>query len=414
MSKFNLLYSSIQEFTPKGQMMAINFLKKNRQVLGQNYGFTKIPQMLIESGKLDSFEKELWDENYSIQNIINDNLRKTLPKLKYELQKIYNRQFEFNRSEQESSNFTKYLQENFSEKKFKLAKLFAQEEYSEKFALPILNFDITPEEVSKIIFAYNAISNKAYSQEIRKTLRSCDPQKLERSIPLELEQDIHKISCKIGKRYLTLYKILEPKSKDLRVKLIENIIKTKYNLDFVYLDNYDDAKNIYKSLSLIHKRNITLPKNIIVCPSELEVGGVNVLNPDGTSSIIITPSYLLEKNKQDALNNLKYTKARRFMNIALRFNDFNKYSTQYELHTPLHELLHTERIFPKYTIASLLPRRFNSTIDNLSLYAKNTKRCNVEEIRVELLAKKILLGLNKKEEELLDYIFKTYTVPQEA
>ena len=42
MSKIKLLYRAIHEFKPAGQDKALEFLKQNREILKQHYGFTKM------------------------------------------------------------------------------------------------------------------------------------------------------------------------------------------------------------------------------------------------------------------------------------------------------------------------------------------------------------------------------------
>ena len=412
MSKIKLLYRAIHEFKPAGQDKALEFLKQNREILKQHYGFTKIPQILVESKQLDTFEKELLDKDFSIVDIIKDIIRQSFPqKTRDDLKNIYDKHYVKSYIESANNNFVDLLKDNFTTKKTEIAEFFYKKDFTQKFCLPLLDAHIQPNQVSKILSEYFILLQEEASKKIENILKKCNAKKMWNSIPFEFEKEHFRISGEVGDEVLKLYKILLQKPSDKKVALIEKIIKTKYDLDFVHLDNYEDAMNIYKALKIASKNKSSIPKNIVVAPSEINNAGSNYKNSNGNNTILITPSYLLRKNLEDGLNGIEHNKIKRFFDAATKFNELTSYSTQASSHVALHEILHTNKIFPIYTIPTPLPQKFEATINNLSQYAQKQKNRNVEEIKVELLTKKLLQGLKQDEEELLEYIIKTYTVP---
>ena len=78
------------------------------------------------------------------------------------------------------------------------------------------------------------------------------------------------------------------------------------------------------------------------------------------------------------------------------------FSTDKPEHMVIHEFMHSKNPLPLCN--KKIPKQYKDCVDNLSNYASESFNRSNDEVRNELLTKQALDGLNKKEEELLNFL----------
>lgn len=291
------------------------------------------------------------------------------------------------------------IEHNFESKKQKVTEII------------LANSEILPSEYIKavkkiknsdeLIHAIRSFSGTVTNNIIKQYPEMFNKLIKEKKISLNDQKLMNKINTKAGKAYVNIIKAVTEPSKDSRVIQIENYIKKMYDMDYVHLESFEEAKNILAAIKIALRNNLPLPKNIIVSPYQpYMAGGVNI-GTGKSRSIIFLSSAERKNNTEEAYQKLVSPRAKEVAQ-QLRKSDEIYSSTKHPLHNYIHEICHCDQpfidIFP--VRVRKLPEKYQKTAQQVSEYAKQT----IMELEAELRTKKILASLSEEEEALLKFL----------
>lgn len=400
MSNVTIILNNIRKFTPKGQDLAIDFLKNNRQVLSRELGFADIPSLISSSQKYSQLSRELLSETDNINSIISAELWQVqTQKIRKSMDKIVSSFDDVARARQSEIPciLVRDLSDDFGTKKSNLMDFC---EVNSIDYLSQIRFAESPEEMCGIVKnLFTLIGNKAYEVSGLKAI--CD--KGIRKTP-EYFEALYRCQQIDGDLSLQLQKIILSPSKNKQVLALENLIKERFALDYIHIRDLEHGKQILEALEIAQKENLPIPQNVIVSPffnEKITTMGQHFSHTNGSNTICLKADVekeILDTIKDDDIR--LFHKANCFVN---RLDEESGYcSTSHPLHTILHEIIHGEtKVRKKITLTD----KFKLFIEKLTGYAKdNAKIGNFEETRTELRTKEVLEGLNSQEKEFLVFI----------
>ena len=389
----------MHQFSPKGQEMVLQFLKENKTTLKKDFGFAEFPRIISDKKMTDNFEKELLDKNNSIRSIITGILKKTfqtniLKKINRDNQlEVLGKveelayQVDGNQKYNPRGKGAFLATKHFEKKKQDLLELL--EKKCGKSARSLLD-GITPENIDNYFVKENIITSAYIMANPFKSFQTL----------LRNKKAMKQAGQELCDLMLEAQKILLDPNKDKRVRKIENILKTKYDFKYVYLDNIEDAVSMLKAVKLAKENNIPLVENIIISPYiKANKAGFNI--KQGNTIFINTNQGL--RSVIGYANRLNCEKDLRDAIIASSMDGtINQTSTSNSMHVFLHEFIHREN--PEQLLDITIPESFRETVSKLGSYAEDAFNKSNEEIRVELKVKQLLERLNPEEEELLNLL----------
>lgn len=400
MSNVTTILSALRKFTPKGQTMAISFLKENRERLALELGFADIPNLISGNHRYSQLSNEILNSDDSLASIVTSNLKSVqAQKITKNTKKIIDSYDEVINAR--TASIPHILVEDLSNSfRRKKSDLMVFCEANNIDYLSQVRSAGSPEEMCGIVKnLFMLCTNKAYETSGLKAI--CD--KGIRETP-EYFETLYKCQQIDGDLQLQLQKIIlsPPKNKDILA--LENLIKKKFGTDFVYVRDIEHGKQILEALEIAQRENLPIPQNIIVSPffnEKVTTAGQHFSHTNGQQTICIKADVEKEIINTIEDNDIRlFHKANCLMNRIEQENDYT--STSHPLHTILHEIIHGEK---KVRRKITLIEKFKTFISKLSGYAKeNAMSGNFEETRVELRTKEILDKLNCEEKEFLDFI----------
>ena len=397
MSNLQLLVNTFHQFTPNGQELLLKTLKDNRKLLNTPLGFARIPALLSDEGKISAIQNELTDKNNSVADIAYNMLEKfmTANSLNITFDKKLDETF------QQISEYMRFnprgkaafrASKHFEDKKKKVITFLESAKYNET-ANAVKEWE-NPCDADKLIpvFDFKSLMGDYLQQHPMITIKGI----LRNFLGLRTD----KIADKTMEVFINLHKMLVTRTKNNQVRAIENKLKKKYGLEFVNLDNPEDAKIILKGFQIAKENNIPLPKSIVVTPyMDIDNAGCHFTR----DKIIFINSNAQQGSFRPAVRRLKLSQTEElFLDSILLQSELKKNSTNNSVHNILHELIHGEN--PDCYIKTKIPQKFYSAVTKLGNYAESSFNSNNEEIRTELRTKQILEGLNAEEKELLDLL----------
>jgi len=257
----------------------------------------------------------------------------------------------------------------------------------------------TPEELALILRSYSEVAQNhlgiKFSDVIQKYIKT-------NVILLKPQQDLYREETRICTKSVELIKAVTEPTKDAEAKAIEDYLKTRYGMEYVHLENMDEAKRVLQTVMLATKHKLPLPKSIIITPfTPLKTSGACC--PHSTQNFTVL---LRSKKEENTINELAYGKLKSPQSKALaeRLHDEDSrwFSTDDELHRYVHEFVHCRQFMDMLFTHRWepIPKKYHPAVLNLGIYAKTTRR----EVDAELKTKEILRSLNKAEKELLGYL----------
>ena len=155
-------------------------------------------------------------------------------------------------------------------------------------------------------------------------------------------------------------------------------------------------------LKLAKQNNIQLPKNIIVTPfTPLGTTGINFAHNALNHTVVYKSADAWTNTLKEAYGKLQHPMNQPLKKSLLE-EDKIWFSTDDELHIPLHEFYHSkqflERLLPMR--AKIIPSKYVKTINQVGKYASSSRF----ELEAELGTKSILRSLNKDEQEVFNYL----------
>ena len=219
------LMKIMREFTPAGQTVLLNALRKNRAVINKRYGFAReLPSILIKDGTMEELQKAFKYRGH-VSAVIDELLIDGL-KINYK-SKFWRKSCEKYGELQEqamSKNLSLIhdLSDNFESKKAKIIEYFKSRGLLGvvKQAKAAKN----PEELSKIVYEGNNSINAIYEQKNRDFIFQSGIWNNRNGYSLEALQEIMKNSGKYGDDLLELQKIVGIPPTDQELIRLINLI----------------------------------------------------------------------------------------------------------------------------------------------------------------------------------------------
>ena len=399
MGKINAFYSMGKYYLKRFFVSSSKSVEKPASILAQS---TNEPQK-VTSKEIDAYYKrygealrpkqkkqEYPNTEKKAKSLINENEKR----LQAETEAYNNRRFL-----DVSEEALKGLEHNFEEKKNKVIKIILSDsENLPKEYVAAVKQIRTPEELSGVIRTYYAYRNVNLNLKYQNILENINNSK---KISLDLQKQIFKDEISESDTILKLIKAVTEPSVDKRVLQVEDFLKKTYGMDYVHLDNIEDAKNILRTIQLCTKHNIPLPKNIIITPFVgVQVHGQNLTHSATEYSIIISNKREQILSKKEAFEKLVSPELDT-LKKALKQQDEKWFSTKDFLHIYVHEFTHSDQAVELLLPSKLkqIPVKYHDTIKKLGIYAQTSRR----ELLSELRTKSILGSINKDEKALLNY-----------
>ncbi len=394
MGKINILLNTMRKFTPEGQKKIIGVLRK------QDLSSVDINHLSV------SLRSDVFQKGVASKDIIADSLIEFIKSSCKECSEV-----SFERLISQINQATNIVQGSTSIKKFaqifssrkKGLYNFAQKDLKdEKLAEQIKNFNPTGniESDAEVFVSFLQKFNLDIGQNKYLNIY-LDKNKNKNLRYLQLAyNELQTISDKM----LKFAKLTIPPTENPEVRKLEKFLKQKYKLDYIHLENVEQAENVKKCLEIATQKNIPIPNNIIVTPYFFENGisGLNRLSSDLKTTIYITANSV-----QDIQYELLKTVPDNIKERSILFADnlwqrLKLYSTEKPEHLIMHEIIHSEK--PILLCNKKIPKKLKDTVDSISLYAKQSFNVQNDEVRNELLTKQALDGLNQNEQEILNIL----------
>ena len=394
MGNINILLNTMRHFTPKGQRKIFGVLRK------QNISCDDINNLSV------SLRNEVFQKGVTSKDVIADNLIEFIKSSCKECDKV-----NFEKLISQLNQATNIIQGNIAIKKFaQIFSLRKRELYNfakkdlkdEKLAEQIKNFNPTGNiELDAEVFAsllqkfnldigQNKYLNIFIDKNKNKNLRY-------------LQHAYNELQT-ISDKMLKFAKIIIPPTENPEIRKLEKVLKQKYRLDYIHLENVEQAKNVKKCLEIATQKNIPIPNNIIVTPYFFENGisGLNRLSSDLKTTVYIT-AHPLQNIQYELLKTIPDNVKEKNILIADFFwQKLKLFSTERPEHIVMHEFMHSKN--PILLCNKKIHKKYMDVINNLSEYAKKSFNIQNDEVRNELLTKQALEELNKKEQEILNIL----------
>ena len=180
-------------------------------------------------------------------------------------------------------------------------------------------------------------------------------------------------------------------------------------MDYVHFKSTDEAVKFIRAARIAKMEGVPIAKNVATSNiMDGFLGGFNGHNSNFENIIFLKPEEdveLMRKEMIECRKQIKNKKFRKYLkliddaNEQFGFSAENLYSTQSEIHPPMHELIHSE-IIGKHFV-SMKTRRLSKeqiqVAEKVSNYAAVSARSVTEEVRTELRTKQILSKYFPKE-----------------
>lgn len=255
----------------------------------------------------------------------------------------------------------------------------------------------TPEALVNIIRTFIDRMGRAHNV---KYIQECIEAMHKNKISLTFEKELYEKGRKMADTYLEMIKAVTVSSTDSRVIKIENYLKSMYGMDYVHLENFEEAKKILQTINIIKKTDIPLADTIIITPfTPRNTNGANLLLSKSKNAVIIKSGVEETQIEKEAYNLLseeaKKVIDEEFPSLCTDF------STNHPLHCYVHEFAHSRQYLKCLFLyfSKIVPKEVKAKVPNLGEYALTTNRVEFEN---ELVTKDILQGLNKTERAILD------------
>lgn len=208
----------------------------------------------------------------------------------------------------------------------------------------------------------------------------------------------------LSDKILKLYKMIIPKTTDPKLREMEKMLKRKYKLDFVHLENPQQAENVAKALEIAKQKNLPIPANIIVSPYFFERGinGVNRTGSNLKTTVYIQAKPTIETEFEILSDAVPKSKERDLSFADSFVQNLWQFSTEHPEHMVMHEFLHSTN--PILLCNKKILQKYKEIADKLGFYASQSFNKANEEVRNELLTKEVLEGLSKEEQKLLNLL----------
>ncbi len=394
MSNINILLSTIRKFKPEGQRKIIGLLRK------QDLGYDDINNLSV------SLRDDVFQKGVASKDIIADSLSEFIKRSYKEcneesFKELVSQLNQATNIVQGGTSIKKFAQ-IFSSRKKGLYNFAQKDLKDEKLAEQIKNFNPTGniESDAEVFVSFLQKFNLGIGQNKYLNIY-LDKNKNKNLRYLQLAyNELQTISDKM----LKFAKLTIPPTENPEVRKLEKFLKQKYKLDYIHLENVEQAENVKKCLEIATQKNIPIPNNIIVTPYFFENGisGLNRLSSDLKTTIYIAANPVLNvyyELLKTVSENLKEKSVLFADNLWQRLK---LYSTERPEHVIMHEMMHSKN--PILLCNKKIPEKLKDTVCNISRYAKQSFNFQNDEIRNELLTKQVLGGLNPKEQEILNIL----------
>ena len=282
------------------------------------------------------------------------------------------------------------LGENFEEKKNAIIKILKTRNVVSNKVLKEIKDYKSPEELCKFIKEKLTI---CFSQAYDSCLKIFSG----KIKTLDFYKTYFEKNKKLSDVYLEIIKTVTPKSKDKRVLQIENLLKQMYGMDYVNLENIEEAHKILKVIKIARKNNIPMPKNLVVTPYILQgADGLNIYNSKCSRNIFFKSSEEIQACTDDILSLCKSDNVKE--QIKLLSGNPHNYSTTSPLHIPMHEFCHSEQHSAIFADNLIIKQKDIPMALKVSNYAPT----NIIELETEIRTKSLLSTLTKEEQAFLD------------
>ena len=291
------------------------------------------------------------------------------------------------------------LTKKFDYKKQKIKDIFSEHNLKElENSFDSLNDSTDSKKCINIVDYKNIFSHECQNKSLKEKLNI-----LRTVIEYLLSKDknkdkINEIIKPSFDMYLKIQNLLVTPSKDKHVQKIETVLRKKYSIKNVNLDNFEDAKNVLNAVQIAYKSGLILPETIIISPfiKNKLMNGLNILK----KAIIINSEPSFEKRIYTISKSKYNDKEKDYMNLTNLTMLLQNSSTMQPEHTILHEIIHCQNT----KITKNIPKKFKSIIKKLGVYASSCYNKKNDEVYAELKTKKLLVGLNDDENRLLEYL----------
>lgn len=400
MGNIGEIISLMHMFSPKGQEMALKILKREKQFLASRpSAFAELPSKLAESGELGILEREMNGNSYISENLYYLQ-RNYLNKINLSSIKSYLSKYQklcVQVIEIQQKNQIKYITEN----KLKIIEFIKNECKDEQLA-KMLQESKTEDEMQDCFY-------KLFNEHLK-------PKVSEENINGMLSKNIeyfkhtYKSLLEHGDLNLKFWKTILPETQDKKILEISNTLKKQYGMKYVYLETLQDAEKMLRAVKWAKNKNIPIPDNAIMTSALPIEGGQNFPNSNLENTVVINSKNrynialeLLNKNDYLTKRTIKGKGQPPTINELLRIKILLMkaitLSTPHELHYIIHEFEHSRNfMFSNINI----PQKYALTVKGLMNYATLNYNVFNDEVRNELLTKRDLIGLNQKEEKLLN------------
>lgn len=400
----------MHEFTPEGQTILLNALRKNRAVVNKKFGFAReLPSILIKDGTMEELQKA-YKKNEYIECLVDDLLVKGLEidvKDKFWQKCCVKYHNLLEEASSKNHSLIHDLSDNFESKRAKIIEYFKTRGFFAR-AKQAKNAK-NPEELSKVVYDGNMSINDTNTHNNLKLIKQSGIRNNRNGFSLESLREIMKNNGKLGDNLLELQKIVGIPPADPELIRLINIIKQEFGMDYVHFKSVDEAVKFLRAARIAKIEGVPIAKN--VATSNIMPGfaaGANCHNSNFGNIVFLKPEEdveLMNKEIIECRKQIKHRKFRRYLKLAdevneqFGFNNENPYSTQSELHAQMHELIHSEVIgkhFSSYATRKLSKEQIK-VAEKVSNYAAASARGMTEEVRTELRARQILSKYFPKE-----------------
>lgn len=403
------LISLMHKFTPKGQELALNILKRERAFLASRpSAVMELPSKLANSGELGVLEREMSGNSYISENL-------------YYAWARYADKIEINSCKSFLSKYNKLATQVFGiqrknqikpivENKLKVIE-FIEKECKDPTLAKKLQECKTEKEIQECF-------NQLFNKHLMVHVSEVNYKGMMTSKNLEYFKDAYDSLLKRGDLVLKFWKMILPEINDKRVLEITDILKYKYGMKYVHLESAKDAEKMLKAVEFAQKKNIPIPENVIMTSAFPLEGGQNVLTSNLEHTVFMNSQrqfdifleLLNKKNYSEKILNYIQNLIRQIKGkeqipthsellrceiLGAKTFDF---STPHELHNILHEFEHSRNfVFSNIKI----PKKHVQTVNGLMNYSAVSYNKINDEVRNELMTKRDIMGLNPQEESLL-------------
>ena len=408
MGKIGAILGAIHKFTPKGQAIALKTLKENKKLLKNNpLGLTELLESTSRQGQIKLLQKELINPADTVRGVANASLDSYSANLNRtaNLESFFD--LVIDTGEVVTKNYKKrgidLLSENFATKKDELINLARKEFLSNKKLIQSLEEAKSPKDLYQCIESLSANIDDYYGTMMEEIIHASPRAEKMALSDFRVMQKSIKTVQKVSDLKFELQKILLKPTEDPNVRKIEDLLKKRYGMHYVHLDNVNDAKNILRTAEIAVRNGVPLPDIIIVTPYlKHSQKGQNTMCKDGLRMVLINSCNDAQCIKNHIASSSADKNLKDMYSCYQQTTSLNIYSTNNPLHLYLHEFVHSEKLLT-YT-RKKISEKYRDIVEKISDYARLTYNRSNEEVRTELRTKEILEGLNDNESKILSYL----------